>query len=198
MSIGKASVEQLSRIGKPQNANAIRLALLKDGYQLGGTTEKEQYRKVTKALRVRERTRGDVLRTAPGQWALTAWYDKQEADRLRFRSEKRVQQDHIDLTKRGMRAAREKGRQIGGRLKLNQAMIDRAVQMTHDGMTMPAIARHFGVTRATIINSLERNETKGGLRYARRVLRPRSVRRPRKKSTNVDTAPEPSAITDDG
>lgn len=191
MSIGEASVEQLKRIGKPQNAKAIRLALVKDNYPLGGTTEKEQYRRVTKALRVRERTSGDVLRMGPGQWALAAWYTEQEADQLRFRSANPVQQDHINLTKVGMLAAKAKGKQIGARLKLTPAMVDQAIQMSNDGTAVSAIARFFGVTRMTILTSFQRH----GYQHVRRPKAPRMARRPRKKVANVGAGGEPSPPT---
>jgi hypothetical protein len=191
MSIGEASVEQLKRIGRPQNAKGIRLALVKNGYPLGGATEKEQYRRVTKALRVRERTSGDVLRMGPGQWALAAWYTEQEAGRLRFRSENPVQQDHINLTRLGMLAAKEKGKQIGARLKLTPPMVDQAMQMSKDGMSVAAIARFFGVTGATIINYFRQS----GFQRVRRLKAPRMARRPRKKVTNVVAEGETSPPT---
>jgi DNA invertase Pin-like site-specific DNA recombinase len=74
----------------------------------------------------------------------------------------KAKEEHIELTRQGMREAAARGRQIGARPIMTAADKARVMQMFKDGMRVTEIARTLGVTSGTIYNHFPGGRT--GLR----------------------------------
>jgi PLD-like domain/Homeodomain-like domain len=150
MNLVDAAMEQLNRMGAPQQAKAIHQALQKDGFEMRPSKQhRKPYKPVYDALLKRESGVGDVFRTGPGLWTLAKWYTAEEADRLKQLHVK-ARAEHIELTRRGMREAKERGRKLGAPPIMTEANRARVSQMLRDGMRVEEIAKFFGVSDNTI------------------------------------------------
>jgi len=150
-----AAVQTLREMKKPTNARNLFQRLTEQGFDVRWASEmRRPYRLLHARLLAREKKNGDIVKLSGSMWALCEWFDEAERDRLRGDRLKQRDPEHVERTLRGMRRARELGKQIGAPRKITIDLVERIARLYRDGKSVKDIASELRVAPNTIYNNL--------------------------------------------
>ena len=137
LSLSEAAAKYLLSAGTAQRATKIIEALRAGGVEMSA---EQPVSSLKAALQRRSNNFGDVHQVAYGTWT----------HQLNLTDKERAALEHKGRTKRGLLAARGRGKQIGARPKLTQEQWAEIEETLSKGKTVTEAAKQFGVSRATV------------------------------------------------
>jgi hypothetical protein len=137
LSVSEAAAKYLLSAGSAQRASKIVEALTSAGFEM---TAERPVASLKVALERRSKNFGDVLLVAYGTWT----------HRENLTDKERAALEHKAQTKRGLMAARERGKQVGARLRLTPEIEAEMEKLLADGCKLKEVAAKFGFAQPTI------------------------------------------------